>query len=552
MAIDNSITVSDYLLMRLKSLGVDHIFGIPGDFILPFFQKMGGESGVSHVAACNELNAGYAADGYARVRGLGAVAATYGPGAFSFVNAAAGALAERVPVVFISGGPETESYASQPILHHLLPDKYEASMKIFEQVTVHAALLDDPQRATEEIDRALQICLAEKKPVYLEIPRDIQTTPCAAPQPLQLTPAASNQDELARAVQVVAERIAQGARSVILPGHEIHRSNLQEQVVDLVKRKGLPSGSMFIGKADFVEHMPECIGLYQGAGSLQEVKEFVEGADNVIFLGSVPSDFNLGGFTAKLDDDQVVRVLENQVIVGGQTFDNVRIGDFIAGLLESLPDNPEREEGRPVQGFSHKPDQPYQANPNEPMSNKRFYDRIAHFVRAGDILCADAGCAINSSHLQLPEGVTYVASCYWASIGMGFGASLGACFAASDSQRVVALEGDGSFQMTAQELSSMTRYGKAPIIFVVNNKGYTAERLIHDGPFNDIADWKYHKLPEAFGGQGVDVHTEGELEEALQLAETYQGPGPLVIEVHVDPWDASEAFTLMSETLRGK
>ncbi|MCB1663821.1 MAG: alpha-keto acid decarboxylase family protein, partial [Pseudomonadales bacterium] len=133
---DKTMTVSDYLLTRLKSLGVDHVFGIPGDFILPFFQKMD-DSGISHVAACNELNAGYAADGYARLRGLAAVAATYGPGAFSFVNAAAGALAERVPVVFISGGPETESYKTQPILHHLLPNKYDASMKIFEQVTVH-------------------------------------------------------------------------------------------------------------------------------------------------------------------------------------------------------------------------------------------------------------------------------------------------------------------------------------------------------------------------------------------------------------------------------
>ena len=548
---DKTMTVSDYLLTRLKSLGVDHVFGIPGDFILPFFQKMD-DSGISHVAACNELNAGYAADGYARLRGLAAVAATYGPGAFSFVNAAAGALAERVPVVFISGGPETESYKTQPILHHLLPNKYDASMKIFEQVTVHAKLLDDPAQATAAIDEALRICLTEKKPVYLEIPRDIQTTACEAPGPFILEPGLSDITALADAVRVVAERIRQGSRTVLLPGHEIHRSNLQEQVVDLVKKKGLPVGTMFIGKADFIEHMPECIGLYQGAGSLTEVKNFVEGADTVIFLGAVPSDFNLGGFTAKLTDQQVVKVLENQVTVSGHCYDGVRITDFINGLLESLPDNQDVEQNRPVQGFSHKPNAVYEAMPNAAMSNKRFYDRMVHFIKPGDILCADAGCAINASHLQLPEGVNYVASCYWASIGMGFGATLGACFAANEGQRVIALEGDGSFQMTAQELSSMTRYAKAPIIFVVNNKGYTAERLIHDGPFNDIADWKYHKLSEAFGGQGVDVHTEGDLEEALILADSYQGPGPLIIEVHVDPWDASEAFTLMSETLRGK
>ncbi len=537
--------------MRLKSLGVDHIFGIPGDFILPFFQKMEG-SGIEHVAACNELNAGYAADGYARISGLGAVAATYGPGAFSFVNAAAGAFAERVPVLFISGGPETESYQTQPILHHLLPDKYDASMKIFEQVTAHSKLVDNPATATQDIDRALQICLAEKRPVYLEIPRDIQTSVCSVPEPFGMIDSVSDEQSLTESVEVVANRIKAGKRTIILPGHEIHRFNLQDKVTDLIKRKGLPCGTMFIGKADFIEHMPECIGLYQGAGSLQHVKDFVEAADNVIFLGAVPSDFNLGGFTAKLNDEQMIRVLEDRVIFADQQFDAVKIAEFIDALLAALPDNPDLEAERPQQGFSHKPSVAYEPDSDALMSNKRFYDRIVHFIRPGDIVCADAGCAINSSHLQLPEGTTYVASCYWASIGMGFGASLGACFAANENQRVIALEGDGSFQMTAQELSSMARYGKAPIIFVVNNKGYTAERLIHDGPFNDIADWKYHKLPEAFGGKGLDVHTEGDLEEALAIAEGYNGSGALVIEVHVDPWDASEAFTLMSETLRGK
>lgn len=547
---DNHITVSEYLLARLKAFGVDHLFGIPGDFILPFFQHMEG-SGIAHIAACNELNAGYAADGYARIRGLAAVAATYGPGAFSLVNAAAGALAERVPVVFISGGPERSSYESQPLLHHTLPGKYEASVKIFEQVTVHAKVLRNAEQATADIDEAFRICLSEKRPVYLEIPRDVQSALCAPPEPLTIAAPISDSKALETAVEIVGDRIERGARSVILPGHEIHREGLQSKIVELAKGKGIDVGSLFIGKADYIENMPECIGLYQGAGSLPQVKQYVEGADNVIFLGAVPSDFNLGGFTDDLTDSQTICVLEDQVRVAEQVFDDVYIKDFVDRLLARLPDKTDRQAERPVQGFIHKAKNPYEASANQLMTNKRFYDRMAHFIKAGDIVCADAGCAINSSHLQLPADVTYVASCYWASIGAGFGASLGACFAAADRQRVVALEGDGSFQMTAQELSSMARYGKTAIVFVVNNKGYTAERLIHDGPFNDIADWKYHKLPEAFGGKGIDVHTEEDLEEALTLADHYQGPGALVIEVHIDPWDASEAFTLMSEKLRG-
>ncbi len=548
-----TITVSDYLLQRLKSLGVDHVFGIPGDYILPFFESIE-PSDVTHVAACNELNAGYAADGYARLRGLGVVAVTYGPGSFSVVNAAAGALAESVPLLIISGGPARAAYSTMPVMHHLLPGKFDAALKIFAQVTVHASLLDDPGQATKEIDRALSICLSQQKPVYLEIPQDVQNHPCQAPQEKVFRRGiCSDTSALAGAVALVADRITAGRRSVILPGHEIHRARIEQSVTALIDKTGIPVASMFIGKADFLEQHPNCIGAYQGAGSLEEVRQFVEAADTVVFLGCVASDFNLGGFSAHLSGKQTIHVLGNQVTVGKQVFEQVSIGDLVNGLLAALPADAGKTADAPLQAFSHKRQNRYQAKPDQPMSNQRFYDRIAHFLQAGDIVLADAGCAINCTHLQLPASTQYIASCYWASIGMAFGATLGACFAAKPGQRVIALEGDGSMQMTAQELSSMVRYDKAPIVFVVNNQGYTAERLIHDGPFNDIAQWQYHLLPLAWGGvKGEDVHTEGDLENALARASGHRGPGPLVIEVHIDPWDASAAFRLMSAALRSR
>lgn len=554
MSTNRNFTVSDYLFARLKSLNVDHVFGIPGDFILPFFEMMV-DSEVEHVAACNELNAGYAADGYARLRGLSAVAATYGPGSFSLVNAVAGAYAESVPMLVISGAPKTEAFnaSPRPILHHLMGTNYEANVRIFEQVTTHAKTITNAAEATAEIDKALEICLAEQKPVFLEIPSDIQIAPCEKPQPREFALGRNSEAAaLSSVLEQLTQRVADGKRTVILPGHELHRYNLQEKVTELVNKTELPIGTMFIGKADFIEQSPHCIGLYQGAGSHADVKEYVDTADTVIFLGSVPSDFNLGGFTSGLTEDQCVHVYENEVRMNGKSFENIAISDIVDGLLESLPANCGKDDNKPVHGFSHKTITPYEADPSAKMTNKRFYDRMAHFIQPTDVIMADAGCAINSSHLQLPERTSMISSCYWASIGMGFGATLGACFAADDNQRIIAMEGDGSFQMTAQELGTMTRYGKSPIIFIVNNSGYTAERLIHDGPFNDIANWKYHKLPEAFGGKGIDVHTEMELEEALQEAANYSDIGPLVIEVHVDPFDASEAFILMSETLRKK
>lgn len=542
------MNVSAYLLQRLKSLGVDHLFGIPGDFILPFFQIMN-DSDVEHIASCNELNAGYAADGYARLRGLGAAAVTYGPGAFSIVNAVAGAYAESVPLVIISGGPTTRDYARQSVLHHTLPNKYNASVKIFSQITACAAVLDDPATATRDIDEALRLCLSQHKPVYLEIPTDVQVHACSAPPAFAPLPPLRDEEAIAGAVRDIAQRIRGGERTVIIPGHEVHRSGLQDKVLALLDKTGLPAASMFIGKADFLEEHPQCIGAYQGAGSLPQARAYIEQADTVLFLGVVLSDFNLGGFTAELSSQQIVSALDQQVQTAGGTYSDVPLPDLLDGLLDALP--PGTADTRaPVHAFSHQLRVPYRAETDAALTNKRFYDRIAHFLRAGDIVAADAGCAVNCTQVQLADGVTFLAACYWASIGMGFAAAFGACLAARPGQRVIALEGDGSFQMTAQELSSMARYDCPAIVFVVNNKGYTAERLIHDGPFNDIAQWRYHKLAEVFGGSGLEVRTEGELEAALERADHYSGPGPLLIEVHIDPWDASEGFILMSEKLR--
>lgn len=546
------MNVSDYLLSRLKSRGADHAFGVPGDFILPFFESMA-DSGIKHVLTCNELNAGYAADGYARLRGLGVAVVTYGPGAFSLVNAFAGAHAEDVPLVVISGGPDTKAYNSDPhpVLHHLLTDNYDAQINIFKQITEHAYLLDDPRTVAAEIDEALTVCLSQKKPVFLEIPKDIQLHAIEKPAPLDI-PAYTidNPEATKQATELLAERITGSKRTVILPGHEIHRRKLQEKVIQLLQITDLPAASMFVGKSEYLEHLPNCIGTYQGAASSKEIRDFVEGADTVILLGAVPSDLNLGGFTAKLSKKQIVTIWNNKVDVEQGTFIDVSIVDLMDELISNLPENIGRDEQRPIQSFPHKPDPDYVVKPDEPLTSKRFYDRLANFIQPNDILLGDAGCAFNLTYTQFPENTNFIASNYWASIGMGFGAALGACFAASENQRVIAVEGDGSFQMTAQEISSMIRYGKAPIVFIVNNKGYTAERFIHDGEFNDIPQWKYHKLPEAFGGGvGMEVRTEGELESALDNAANNRH-SLMLIEVHLDPYDVSEGFSSMCEAFR--
>ena len=271
------ITVAQYLLTRLKSLNVDHVFGIPGDFILPLFETMV-DFDIEQIAACNELNAGYAADGYARLKGLGAAAVTYGPGSFSIVNAVAGSYAEEVPVVIISGGPSTEAYEKRPVLHHLLLDKYETSVNIFRNITAYTALLDDLDSACQKIDEALCTCLAEKRPVFLEIPSNIQLSMVDSPSDkLDFQAYIKTDRDVAREASVaLAEKIIRGERTVVLPGHEIHRWGLQDKVKQILDITNIPAASMFIGKADYLEHQDNCIGSYQGAGSQKEVREYVE------------------------------------------------------------------------------------------------------------------------------------------------------------------------------------------------------------------------------------------------------------------------------------
>jgi TPP-dependent 2-oxoacid decarboxylase len=538
------MNISEYLLQRLKSRGVDHVFGIPGDYVLRFFETLV-KSDLEHVAACNELNAGYAADGYARLKGLGAVAVTYGPGSLSLVNAVAGAYAERVPVVVICGGPRTEVYRSQPYQHHLLPDNIAASLNIFKEITVAARVLDNPDRAPADIDELLALAVAESRPVYLEIPMDLQQKNCAAPGEW---PAVATGDAAATAaaVALVAERISTAESCVLMVGHEIGAARLEDTVLELINKTGLPVASLYSGKPDFLEQHPRCIGIYQGLGSHAEVRDFVENADAVVWLGAVPSDFNLGGMPDRLTDEQTICIFDGRVSLAGQTFSGVPISDVVTGLLAALPADCGSGIKAPVHEFAHRASRAYQPVADEPLSNKRLYDRLAHFIKAGDIVFADGGPSLNLAYLQFPTGARYVASAYWSAIGAGFGLAMGACFATEPGQRVLAVEGDGSFQMTAQELATLIRYGRTCIIFVVNNRGYTVERIIHDGPFNDISDWKYHRLPEAFGGRpGLEVRTEGDLERALVMADAHAGRGPLLIEVHLDAWDVPEPFKQM-------
>lgn len=541
--------VGQYLLRRLEQIGLGHIFGVPGDFVLGFMDQIL-ESNVKLITTCNELNAGYAADGYGRINGIGGVVTTYAVGEFSAINAVAGAYSEKVPVVAITGAPTIASRQSSAMLHHTLGN-YNIPIEVFQRITVAAVSLTDPVKAPEQIDRTLRACLYYKRPVYIELPSDVIHRPCAEPNDFESPePMGSDPAALAEAVDEATALLTGCDNPAVLVGVEVHRYGLQDAVGKLLERTGYPFATMLLGKSVLPERHLQFIGLYEGMSSRDYVRERIEGTGGLLCLGAFMSDFNLGGFTAKLDDDRLIRAMDGRIRIKNHYYNQVSLKDFVERLTERLPaGSPESFDVKPaINSCTHRKSAAFVPEPEQKLTNRRFYDRIAHFVQSNDIVIADTGSALFSAgEVFMPDDVTFIAQAFYCSIGYTVGAVLGVALAAPE-RRVIVFVGDGAFQLTCQELSTLIRNNLNPIVFVINNDGYTIERLVTGGPYNDIQPWKYHLLPQVLGGGwGCEVRTEGELEDALRKAR--ENKGFSLIEVHLDRLDCSESLRRACEQM---
>ena len=545
----NTTTVGRYLVERLKQAGVGHVFGVPGDYVLTFMDRIL-EGGIEMVGTCNELNAAYAADAYARVNGIGAVCVTYGVGSFSALNGVAGAFAEQVPLVLISGGPRMDMRRPSMLLHHSVGDLGVLS-KVYENVTVVTTVLSDAAEAPDQIDAALQACLREKRPVAIEIPVDVVDHPCPAPGAFTFPdPPASDPDALAEALDEILELLGAAKQPVILAGIELHRFGLLENFDELVDKSGMPVASTLLGKTVISELHPQAIGVYEGAISRPEVRQVVEDADLLLCLGAWMSDINLGIYTARLDEQRMVTANSGRVRIRHHVYDPIGLGDLVSGLTERLPAGGiSRGSFVPA---SEALDHSITIKPEAEITVKRLFSRINELISDNSIVIADAGDALfSASDLVMHRDVGFLGQAFYLSIGFTLPATLGAQLAAPD-RRVMTFIGDGAFQMTVQELSTIIRRELNPIIFVLNNNGYTAERMIHEGPYNDIQGWQNYRLPEIFGGGwGVRVRTEGELETALDKALAFTG-GPALIEVMLDQLDVSDQLKRLGAELAPK
>ncbi|MDQ1267048.1 MAG: hypothetical protein QG635_2201, partial [Bacteroidota bacterium] len=517
MSVFDTMTVNRYLIQRLIDAGIEHVFGVPGDYALDFVNNLVA-SPLKWIGNCNELNAGYAADGYARVRGLGAVSVTYGVGAFSMLNAVTGAYSEQVPLIVISGAPHSARRQANALVHHLTKD-YMLQFDIFSRVTADSAMLTNPQTAPDIIDRILKSCINKKQPVYLEIPLDIGKMPCRNPEPIVFTEEkSSDPDILKECIEEAVEMLNSAKNPVILTGVELLRFGLSKQALRLVEQLELPFAATLSSKSALPELHPQFIGLYQGSMSKDIVIEQVENSDCLISLGVWLTDFDTGLFTAYLDERSMINANNDGVKIKRHSYSGITLSDFINKLAESAkPRN--YLLSHPAQRFEQM--KKFEPDAEALLTPKRFYERINQFLDDNMIILSEPGDSIAaSSEMHIEEADNYIAQAYYLSIGYCTPASLGVAVAAPD-KRVVVLTGDGSFQMTAQEVSTHIRQKCNTIFILINNEGYLIERVIFDdGYYNDIQNWKYSQLPGVFGENclGFEVRTEGEFEAALESA----------------------------------
>ncbi len=534
-------TIGDYLIHRLIDAGVTHIFGIPGDYVLKFYDQLS-HSPLKVINTCDEQGAGFAADAYARVKGIGAVCVTYGVGALKLVNSTAQCYAERSPVVVISGAPGLAQQTGDPLLHHKVVH-FDTQARIFEKITTAAVVLKNPETAPREIDRAIMTAKKTSRPVYIELPNDMVGAPVGPPEPL---PAPEGHDEqaLAEAVQEARAMINAADRPVVLAGVELARFGLQEEFANFLDQTGLPFATTLMGKSVISETHNRFVGVYEGGMCREEVQEYVEESDCLVLLGAMMTDINTGIFSAQLDPNITISANAEQVQIRRHFYHNAPLGPFLRALKGSNLKN--RSD---LACPAPQPPALFEPETGQALTVSRFFQCLNSALSDHHVVIADPGDALfGAADLVIRGQTEFISSAYYASLGFAVPASIGVQ-AADPGKRPVVLVGDGAFQMTGIELSGAARYKFSPIVLILNNSGFGTERPMIDGPFNDVHPWAYTKLPDLLGpGRSRKVETEDQLVQALEEAQT-RDDSFYLIEAVIPQGDFSAALKRLTDRL---
>ena len=539
MASPDAGTVADRLIEALLASGVDHVFGVPGDFTLQLNKRV--EERMAFVGTLDEQGAGFAADAYARLRGLGCVMVTWGVGGLKLVNSTAQAWAESSPVVVVSGAPGVAERAGDPLLHHRVKG-FDTQRKVMEQITALAVELDDPASASERIALAVATAKRRQRPVYIEIPRDIVGLP-APPLPVIPPEPAPDPDLVADAVADAIGVIRAAKRPVIIAGIQMARLGLQADLDALARATGFPVAESLLGKSVVGSYDDWCIGVYAGALSADSVRERVESSDCVLVLGARLTDLNTGMFTVDISQSQAILSHPEALTVHRRTYPGVGIRELMQALIAEFP-----ETSPPVDHPVMQPKATFMPTPGAPLGITSAFAAMRGRLGIGQTVLADPGDAMFGAISLDTDESGFVACGYYASLGFASPGALGAGLARPD-RRPVVIVGDGAFQMTGTELAATARWGVHPVVIVLNNDGYGTERPMLDGGFNDIPALRYAALPEYFGfGVGVRADTEDAFDAALSeaLADATQ---LRLVEAIIPRHDVSPALKRLTDVL---
>lgn len=497
-----SETVIQYLLKRLKQLGIRDIFGVPGDYAFPINNAICEDKELRWIGCCNELNAAYAADGYARINGISALSTTFGVGELSAICGIAGSYGEHNMVFHIVGMPNMQTLTKHAIVHHALGEgEFDLFMAMATPVVCAKTMLT-PENCIHEVERVIAAALENHRPVYIAIPKnyvDEDVSLCPALLDVHIE---SDPEVLEEVVSIITNKLSNAKKACIMPGIFVDRFGLKDLTTAFVNASGLPYVTMAMDKSVLDETNSSYLGLYSGQLVNPEIRDFVESCDCVLAIGALLSDINMGGIgrsTARIDKSCIINIMPSDVSIGHANYTNLKMSDILNELVKKL--NKRTDVRLPV---AKRPTIP-NADTGDLITADYLYASYANFFKPEDIIMVDIGSSFYGLlPIFLPKGSKFHSQTLWGAIGWGTPASFGAALAAPD-RRVILITGDGSHQMTVQEVSQFYRYGLKPIIFVLNNNGYLIERMLSeklDYCYNDLAQWQYHKLPEGFGCNG--------------------------------------------------
>lgn len=511
----NPYTVADYLLDRLAGCGIGHLFGVPGDYSLQFLDHVIDHPTLRWVGCANELNAAYAADGYARMSGAGALLTTFGVGELSAINGIAGSYAEYVPVLHIVGAPCSAAQQRGELMHHTLGDgDFRHFYRMSQAISAASAILDE-QNACFEIDRVLGEMLAARRPGYIMLPADVAKKTAIPPTQALALPVHEAQSGVETAFRYHARQCLMNSRRIaLLADFLAGRFGLRPLLQRWMAETPIAHATLLMGKGLFDEQHPNFVGTYSAGASSKEVRQAIEDADRVICVGTRFVDTLTAGFTQQLPAE---RTLEIQPYASriGETWFNLPMAQAVSTLRElclecAFAPPPTRSAGQPVR-----------IDKGE-LTQESFWQTLQQYLKPGDIILVDQGtAAFGAAALSLPDGAEVVVQPLWGSIGYSLPAAFGAQTACPD-RRVILIIGDGAAQLTIQEMGSMLRDGQAPVILLLNNDGYTVERAIHGAAqrYNDIASWNWTQIPPALNAaQQAECWR---VTQAIQLAEVLE------------------------------